>query len=200
MAKGGISGIAVAIAAGGGVLAYAGFRGIGIAAALREISSSKGPVGLANSPVDLGGDVVASTPVAGKVSDLANSAAGQIISGAASKYLSDKYSQTRRRDPGFSDCSSFVYKIMRDVGMPPTTPWSNTTNYHLDPKLRTVPLAQAQAGDLALSAEHVVILTGSGGANAPAVGQQNSRENVRTGTVTSLMPVPYVIKHYVSGG
>lgn len=200
MAKSGISGVAVALAAGGGVLAYAGFRGIGVAAALREISSKSGPVGLKDSGLDLSGDVVASTPVAGKITDMATSAVGGIVASAAQKYAGDAYSQLKRRDPGFSDCSSFVYKILRDVGLPPTVAWSNTSNYHVDPKLKTVPLAQAQPGDLALSAGHVVILTGSGGANAPAIGQQNTRENVRSGTVASLMPTPYVIKHYVGSG
>jgi cell wall-associated NlpC family hydrolase len=200
MAKSGISGLAVALAAGGGVLAYAGFRGIGVAAALREISSKSGPVGLKNSGLDLSGDVVASTPIAGAATGIASSAVGGIVTSAAQPYLGDKYSQARRRDAGYSDCSSFVYKILRDVGLPPTVAWSNTSNYHVDPKFKTVPLAQAQPGDLALSAGHVVILTGSGGANAPAIGQQNTRENVRSGTVAGLMPTPYVIKHYVGGG
>jgi cell wall-associated NlpC family hydrolase len=199
MAKAGISGIAVAFAAGGGVLAYAGFRGISLPSALREIASKNGPVGLKKPGLDLSGDVVASTPVAGKITDQGNSVVGGIVSTAAQKYKDDKYSQLRRRDAGYSDCSSFVYKVLRDVGQPPTVAWSSTSNYHLDPRFRTVPLAQAQAGDLALSAGHVIILTGSGGANAPAIGQQNTRVNVRSGTVTTLMPTPYVIKHYVGG-
>jgi cell wall-associated NlpC family hydrolase len=198
MAKAGISGIAVALAAGGGVLAYAGFRGVGVAAALREISSKNGPVGLKTSGVDLSGDIV-SKPVAGAVAGVAESVVGQIVTSAAQKYMGDKYSQVRRRDTGYSDCSSFVYKILRDIGRPPTVAWSNTTNYHVDPKFKTVPLSQAQAGDLALSAGHVTILTGAGGANAPAIGQQNTRVNVRTGTVATLMPTPYVIKRYVGG-
>lgn len=199
MAKAGISGIAVALAAGGGVIAYAGFRGIGFAAALREISSPSGPAGISDKGVDLSGDVVASTPITGLVAQGAEGVVGGAITSAAAPYMADKYSQPRRRDKGYSDCSSFVYKILRDIGRPPTVAWSNTSNYHVDPRFKTIPLSQAQAGDLALSAGHVTILTGSGGAQAPAIGQQNTRVNVRTGTVTTLMPTPYVIKRYVGG-
>lgn len=200
MGKAGISGIAVAMAAGGGILAYAGFRGIGVAAALREISSKSGPVGLTSAGVDLSSDVAAGTPVAPTVDGFVGTAMGGIVTSAASPYMSDKYSQPKRRQVGYSDCSSFVYKILRDVGRPPTVAWSNTSNYHVDPRFKTVPLAQAQPGDLALSAGHVVIITGGGGAQAPAIGQQNPSENVRTGTVASLTPTPYVIKRYVGGG
>lgn len=185
----GISGLAVAFATVGGVLAYAGFKGQSPIAALREISSKAGPSSVSGTGVNLGENV--GGIIAGVV------ATGSVAS-AAAPYMNDKYSQIKRRQTGFSDCSSFVYKIMRDIGTPPTVAWSNTTNYHVDPKLKTIPTAQAQAGDIALSAGHVMILIGSGGANASAIGQQNTTENVRTGTLAQYMPKPYVIKRYMS--
>lgn len=195
MAGKGISGLAVAVAAGGGVLAYAGFKGLTPIAALKEISGKSGPSAVSNVGTVLATATVTDGVGAGVAA--ANAAAGGGIAAAASPYMKDKYSQTKRRQTGYSDCSSFVYKIMRDVGTPPTVAWSNTTNYHIDPKLKTIPVSQAAAGDLALSAGHVMILTGGGGANSPALGQQNTRENVVAGTLAKYMPKPYVIKRYV---
>lgn len=192
----GISGLAVGLAAAGGLVMYAGFKGISIVDAIRSVSTGK-PAGVSNTGisiagVDLGtGDLTEYGP--GKASNVTGS-----VAAAASPYLKDKYSQVKRRDSGWSDCSSFVYKIMRDMGSPPTVAWSNTTNYHVDPRLRTIPTAQGMEGDLALSAGHVMILTGGGGTNAPAFGQQNPRENVVSGTLAEYMPKPYVIKRYVS--
>lgn len=201
MASKGISGLAVAFASVGGVLAYAGFKGISPIAALREVSSKAGPSGVSSTGIDLGENVATALTGAGTaVGTAAAGAALGSVGSAAGPYLNDKYSQTKRRQDGFSDCSSFVYKIMRDIGTPPTVAWSNTANYHVDPRLKTIPISQARSGDLALSAGHVMILTGGGGANAPAIGQQNTRENVRTGTLAGLMPKPYVIKRYVNAG
>lgn len=201
MASKGISGLAVAFAALGGVLAYAGFKGLSPIGALREISGKAGPSAVPSQGVDLGENVASALSGAGTaVGVAAASASIGSVASAAGPYMSDKYSQIKRRQDGFSDCSSFVYKIMRDIGTPPTVAWSNTTNYHVDARLKTIPVSQARSGDLALSAGHVMILTGSGGANAPAIGQQNSHENVRTGTLAGLMPKPYVIKRYTVSG
>lgn len=193
--KAGISGIAVALAAGGGVLAYAGFKGYSLVEALKAISSKSGPPGVTNTSADL--STIIATPITASVVAGVEGVVGGAVTSAAGPYMADKYSQTKRRDKGWSDCSSFVYKILRDMGRPPTVAWSNTTNYHMDPRFKTVPTAQAQAADLALSAGHVMILTGAGGPNAPAIGQQNTHENVRTGTLAQYMPKPYVIKRYV---
>src|SRR6185437_12000207 len=96
MAKAGISGLAVALAAGGGVLAYAGFRGVSLVGALREISSKQGPAGLTGTGLDLSGDVVHGTlTYAGKGS------AGNGALNAAQPYMKDLYSQARRRDTGY---------------------------------------------------------------------------------------------------
>jgi hypothetical protein len=201
MAGKGISGLAVAFASVGGVLAYAGFKGQSPIAALREISSKAGPSAVSSPGVDLGENVATALTGAGVAVGVA--AAGAVVGSvgaAAGPYMNDRYSQIRRRETGYSDCSSFVYKILRDMGMPLTVAWSATSNMHVDPRLRTIPTSQAASGDLALSAGHVMILTGGGGANAPAIGQQNTRENVRSGTLASLMPKPYVIKRYVNAG
>lgn len=193
MAGKGISGLAVAFAAGGGLLVYAGFRGVNPLQALKDVSTGKplsipdqhATVTVPDSEIDLG---------VGTIEKVGNPAA---ITAAAGPYMKDKYSQARRRQVGYSDCSSFVYKIMRDIGKPPTVAWSNTANYHVDPRLKTIPTAQAQPGDLALSSGHVMILTSSGGANADAIGQQNPTENVVTGTLAKYMPKPYVIKRWM---
>jgi hypothetical protein len=54
MANGnGISGLAVALAAAGGILVYAGFKGLSPVGALRDVSTGK-PSGVGDKATDLG--------------------------------------------------------------------------------------------------------------------------------------------------
>lgn len=114
---------------------------------------------------------------------------------AVQQFRNDQYSQTRRWQKGYSDCSSFVGKGMkalnRDMG------GSTTLTYLASSKWHTIPKAQAGPGDIAVNAAHMVLVTGP---NA-AIGQQNPRSDVNTGSISSLMSGtgPYVIKRY-SGG
>lgn len=190
MANGnGISGLAVAFATAGGILVYAGFKGISPVGALRDISGGH-PTGVQDKSTDLGafqanvGNAVASTLPA--VNAL----------GAAGKYAGDKYSQARRTQPGYSDCSSFCDKILTDLGIPPPVKWASTANYRISPNWVNVPLAETQPGDIAINSHHMVMIVAAGGTSA--IGQQNPRVNVRTGTVPDLMSNDFVCKRYVA--
>lgn len=187
MPSAGLSGIAVAVAGIGGVVMYAGFRGISPIEALQQIASGK-PAAIANTSTQL------TTPISGiaiqGVNDaLAQSAAAgplaSRITAAAAAYMGDQYSQLRREQPGWSDCSSFCDKILTDCGVPPPVKWASTANYRLSSTWKKIPADQAQPGDVAVSSHHMVMVTGAGGATA--IGQQNPRVNVREGSVKSLM-------------
>lgn len=191
MANGnGISGLAVAIVAAGGILVYAGFKGQSPVGALRDISGGK-PSGVTDRSTDLGGIAGATVgEAAGGV------AAGAGVLAAAQKYRADKYSQARRTQVGWSDCSSFCDKILTDLGIPPPVKWASTANYRVSPNWVNVPLSQTKPGDIAINGHHMVMITAAGG--TAAIGQQNPRVNVRTGTVKDLMSNDYVCKRYVA--
>lgn len=190
MANGnGISGIAVALAAAGGILVYAGFKGVSPIGALRDVSTGK-PTGVTDKATDLGSFDAGA---------LGTAAGGAAVTGAvstvAAKYSGDKYSQAKRTQPGWSDCSSFCDKILRDMGISPPTKWAATANYRISPNWVNVPLADTKPGDIAINSHHMVMITAAGG--TAAIGQQNPRVNVRTGTVKDLMSNDYVCKRYV---
>lgn len=192
--KGGISGLAVAFATAGGLLVYAGFRGVSPLQALKDVSSGKPPpvAKTGSSALD-----ITATPIAGTAVAAASGAIGGMVSSAAQKYAGDKYSQTKRTQSGWSDCSSFADKVLTDVGIPPPVKWAATANYRMSPHWRTIPASQAQPGDIAISSHHMVLVTAAGG--TAAIGQQNPRTNVRTGSVAQLMgSQSYVYKRYVA--
>ena len=186
----GVSGIAVAAAAAGGVLVYAGLQGINPLEALREITSgntkalstsqasflhdaSSRTVGESSS----NGGIVAAGTISGT-----SSAIGKAIANAALTHRDELYSQARRWQEGYSDCSSFVGKTLKDVGIKPPG-GSVTGSYLVWTKLKTVSKSDIQAGDLLCSGGHIAIALSP----TTAIGQQNSRRNVQVGSITSIM-------------
>lgn len=182
----GISGVAVAVASVGGVLVYAGFRGVSPIQALRDVSSGNPPP-------------VTSKPLGAPDTSITHGGDGQRASvvAAAQKYVGDSYNQARRRQAGYSDCSSFVDKALKDAGIdPPFNEWANTANYRMSPQWKTIQKNAALPGDIAISAGHMVLVTGQGGSSA--IGQQRPGVNVKTGSVSSLFGkgTNYVYKTY----
>lgn len=134
------------------------------------------------APVVAGGATAAGTGTGGGASSFGGRAA--VVAGAQ-RYRGDKYSQAKRREPGWSDCSSFVDKALKSAGInPPGNAWAITTGYMHSPDWPVIPASQAQAGDIAVNANHMVLITD---ANLNAIGQENSQVNVRVGTVANLM-------------
>ncbi len=189
----GISGLAVAFAAAGGILVYAGFRGTNPVQALKDVSSGKPPA-IVSNPTDVSVSVQLGTAVAGAIPGVV----GAAVSGTAQKYAKDKYSQLRRTQPGWSDCSSFCDKILRDIGIPPPGKWAATANFRASPQWKNSPLKDTLPGDSAINGHHMVMITAPGG--TAAIGQQNPRVNVRTGTVANLMSNDFVCKRYTKKG
>lgn len=181
---GGISGLSVALAAAGGILVYAGFKNLSPVGALRDVSGGK-PTGVANTGTDLSAGIATGPGVA----------QGDAALSVAVKYEHDLYSQARRTQVGYSDCSSFCDKILTDMGIPPPVKWASTANFRISASWVNIPLADTKPGDIAVNSHHMVMITAAGG--AAAIGQQNARVNVRTGTVVDLMSNDYVCKRYV---
>ncbi|MFF8495183.1 hypothetical protein ACF06O_30645 [Streptomyces albidoflavus] len=179
--------MAVALATAGGVLLYAGFQGLNPIAALKQITSGEPEVtafqprtiAWTNDPTTIGGGsggVVAIGTGAGA------SGVGARIAAAAQRHRNEKYSQAKRWAVGFSDCSSFVGKALKDVGITPPG-GSVTGSYMTWRQLKTVSRAEIQTGDILCGSGHVAIALSP----TTAIGQQSSRRNVQTGDIDSIM-------------
>lgn len=67
-------------------------------------------------------------------------------------YEGDLYSQKRRLDKGYSDCSSIPYKALRDTGMLDTSQTQRTISTKFmrdgDPRMYQIPMDKLERGDL----------------------------------------------------
>jgi cell wall-associated NlpC family hydrolase len=191
MPSGGISGLSVVLATAGGVLVYAGFQGLNPLQALKDVTAGKtkalesNQVSFVNDPSSIGrrggalvgggGGGIAQTSAGG-------SGIGARIVAAAETHAGEKYSQSKRWQEGYSDCSSFVGKALRDVGITP--PGGSVTGSYLTwSRLKTVPKSQIQAGDLLCGSGHIAIALSP----TTAIGQQNGKQNVRRDSISSVM-------------
>ena len=71
---------------------------------------------------------------------------------AAMVYEGDLYSQTKRMQKGYSDCSSIPYKALRDTGMLDTSQTQRTISTKFmrdgDPRMYQIPMSKLERGDL----------------------------------------------------
>jgi len=193
--SGGINGLSIGVITAGVTLVYAGFRGVSPLQVFKEVSDGK------LEPVK-GKPTTDPTPGVSLPSGFGDSRRAAVVA-AAQKYTGDIYSQLKRTQSGYSDCSSFVDKALRDAGIaPPMNPWANTALYRISPEWKTIPASQVQPGDIAISAAHMVLITAAGG--TAGIGQQRPNVNVRTGNMATLFgSQQYVFKTwtgYAKGG
>jgi hypothetical protein len=89
-----------------------------------------------------------------------------------------------------------VGKGLKSLGVKP--PGASTTAAYLSSRdWKRIPAADAQAGDVAVSLNHMVVYS----TNTRGIGQQNPRSNVKRGTVKELMfgNSPFVTLRYMGG-
>lgn len=71
---------------------------------------------------------------------------------AAMKYEGDLYSQAKRMQKGYSDCSSIPYKALRDTGMLDLSQTQRTISTKFmrdgDPRMYQIPMKDLERGDL----------------------------------------------------
>lgn len=180
----GVSGLGVAIATGGALLIYAGIRDVNPLTALRDVASGS-PTPVAShsagySPSGTGTNGDFSWQKSGI--QLPKGAAFAPLVQAVWTYKGDVYSQGKRWQAGFSDCSSFVGKGFKALGIAPPG-GSVTTDYLRWNQLQKIGASQATAGDLVISVTHMAVITAPG----QAIGQQSPKNNVRTGKVADIM-------------
>lgn len=210
MANAGISGAGIAVATGGMLLIYSGIRNVSPLQALRMVTTGALPAGNATAQDAQGPALQAAQAdlIAAAVNPFASTAAygggGGLptLPAALQAFSGDRYSQWHRWDAGYSDCSSFIGKGLKAIGIRP--PGGSTTwDYLRSSAWYQIPESSAGAGDLAVNATHMVCVTGPG----MAVGQENPRRNVVAGSIADLMSGTgsYVILRYrgsatVTGG
>ncbi|MFE0812674.1 NlpC/P60 family protein [Streptomyces sp. NPDC058848] len=194
MAQQGLPGIAVGMAGAAALLIYAGFRGSDPLDALRDVATGK-PKGLAEraamrSVLYEGLDAPGGGGGGGGGGGVTQaSLEGAAVSGphpefvrAAAQFQNDKYSQARRWQKGYSDCSSFVGKALKAAGVTP--PGGSTTSSYLAwSKARPISRDEIGAGDFLVSSGHMALAIN----NSTAIGQQNGRQNVQVGPISTIM-------------
>lgn len=200
--SGGISGIAVVLATAGGVLLYAGFQGLDPLQALKDITSGKtkalepSQVSFVNDPTGGGRGLGTGGGATMPAGYTPGAGAHPEFVAAAMRHAHEKYSQARRWEPGYSDCSSFVGKSLKDCGVTP--PGASVTGSYLTwKKLRTISRSEIQAGDLLCGGAHIAIAMSP----TTAIGQQNARQNVRQDSIKNIMwgQGSWVPRRYVGG-
>lgn len=169
----------MAVASGGALLIYAGLRGVNPLTALRAVASGR-PDAILNSS---GGRALTN---GGGDSILGGAVGYPPLLQAVQAFKGDKYSQAKRWDPGYSDCSSFVGKGFKSLGIKPPG-MSTTGEYLVWRMLRKISDEMfAGPGDLLISTSHMAVVV-SGGSGGTAMGQQRPGVNVRTGTYKDIM-------------
>lgn len=181
MATQGISGVGLAVVTGGALLAYAGFRGVNPVQALRDVASGS-PAAILSKTANLSSIFSTTQNFTDRSgSGLATSSTSGLVQ-AAYSFRGDLYSQAKRWQAGYSDCSSFVGKSLRKIGVP-YPGGSVTTSYLASPQWKKVSRADARAGDVACNTSHMVIFM----SNSQGIGQQNTRRNVQMDSIDNLM-------------
>lgn len=181
-ARPGVSGVAVGLTAGGALLIYAGIRGVSPVTALREVAAGQTePVG--SVAVRLDDSVTGGMSYASASSPSGGAPAGTHpeIADAAMRYRGDRYSKARRAQVGYSDCSSFAAKAMRAAGIDVGN--LTTWGFLAWPALRRIDKGEIARGDLLINQTHMAIALDG----ATAIGQQNPRRNVATGSFSAIM-------------
>lgn len=170
---GGINGLAVAVATGGALLVYSGFRGVNPVAALRAVSGGR-PMAVSTT---------------GTTADTAAYSTGTLSGGthpelaqAALAAQDEIYSQAKRWEDGYSDCSSFIGKRFKEVGITPPGA-SVTMSYRVWGQLHTIDRSQIGAGDLLCGTGHIAMALSP----TMAIGQQRPGVNVKIDTIDSIM-------------
>lgn len=178
-----ISGASIGVGTLGALLVYAGISGKNPLTALKDISTGNVALPAPKSSNFLTGILQ------GALSDQQNliqqgitaSGNSQLVA-AAYTHKDEVYSQARRWENGFSDCSSFVGKSLKDIGITPPGA-SVTMNYMVWSKAKTVSRSAIQPGDLLCSSGHIAIAT----TNGQAIGQQRPGRNVQVDTIANIM-------------
>ncbi|SCD38047.1 NlpC/P60 family protein [Streptomyces sp. DvalAA-14] len=163
------------VAAVGGVIVFAGFTGASPVQALRDLSTGR------PTPVSTASTTAAATPTQASFTGAGGAGHPEFVQAALNRG-GEVYSQSKRWADGFSDCSSFVGKVLKDCGITPPGA-SVTMSYRTWRALTTVSRSDIVIGDLLCGTGHIAIAMGGG----YAIGQQRTGVNVKVDTIDNIM-------------
>lgn len=187
MASGGISGTAVAVAAVGGLLVYAGIVDAPLIDAVREVAGGRTPTGRPQQRTE-----VRWSDAGAAIGDAAAEAADQLggtgrltdhrrsaIVAAARRYLGRPY-RWGATGPDAFDCSGLVYRALNDAGV--THRRLTSLGYRTWSRARDIPRSQASAGDLVCYSGHIgIAVSNSRMIHAPRLGKPVQETNIYNG-------------------
>jgi cell wall-associated NlpC family hydrolase len=187
--KAGVPGLAVGLATAGGLLVYAGLRGVTPLQALKDILQSgktgTAPPGLpAGQSVTIGGDFGPGGSTGGGDFSSGGTALGQRIASDAQRYLGVKYRWGGSSPSTGFDCSGLVWYVMNhDLGLafPRTSSMQLTSS-----KVRKISRSEVGAGDF-------VGHFGVPGHIGIALNNRNAIFAPHTGTVVQIQNIDSVI-------
>lgn len=154
----GISGLAVAISAAGGLLLYSSIKNASVADTLRALIKGQPVTGSATGSL---GEVQASMPAAESTGSItAQEGAGAQVAADAAKYLGIRY-RFGGADPSGFDCSGLVTWVLHhDFGISlPSNTHTVTGTFYVWTGAQTVPRSQCSPGDLVCWPSHIGIAT-----------------------------------------
>lgn len=182
--RGGISGLALALASAGGFLVYAGLKDVSPLEGLRELAAGRLPAGRPPKTTPVSFDEGDGTGGTGGGTGGGSSGLESRIVTAARTHIGAPYVWAAHGPSSF-DCSGLVtYVLHHDCGID-LSKWSGGCNnthtvtgqYLVTNGLKTVPRSEAQSGDLACWPGHIgICLNKDRMINAPHAGA-NVRED-----------------------
>jgi cell wall-associated NlpC family hydrolase len=199
----GISGVGVAMAGAGGLLAYAAFTNKTIPDALRsvmkgDITPVTGGVTVSPpaDPPAAGGSKYESSSNLGAVFDSSRDSAGSALGSAAAKYRGRPYAwgKTFSTPTEGGDCSGLIYRAYHDLGY--NTPRLTSGGYLVWTAMGRAPNNVPAPGDILWYPGHVAIAWSGGQMiEAPTFFIPVRVVKIRAG-FTALRPKPTVLAEY----
>jgi cell wall-associated NlpC family hydrolase len=190
-----VSGLGVAVATGGMLLIYGGLTGENPLDALRALASGHPPA-VPDQPGSRSTTATINGSSGGDLGKADDNGFPQLLA-SCGQFDHDVYSEAHRWDPGKSDCSSYIGKGFKGIGIRP--PGASTTLEYLAwSHLKPIAKSVCGPGDLLISPTHMAIVVN----RTLAKGQQNPRSNVRTGSHADIMAgsASWGYYRYTAGG
>lgn len=180
---GGLNGVALTIAAGGGVLVWSGLQNKSVADALRGLITKTAPK---DAPTSTWQGSSLTGPPANLTSSAGATALGDQVAADVMRYLGVPYKWGGATPDGW-DCSGLVTWVLHhDFGIAlPSSVHTVTAQFYVWGGAKTIPDAQRAPGDLVCYPSHIgIAINKTQMVNAPTFGTVTKIGNIYAGSIT----------------